>query len=82
MSKKKIKSKIVPDHLHYHEAIDRIYLIGRMAEDFVIEHPVCMRHKKVKKRIEKALKHMAIAYQMVGGIDANKFDQTKKSDKQ
>jgi len=67
---KKSKKKIFPDNYHYHESIDRIYIIGKMLEDFVLEHPVCMRHKKVRKKIERALQELAESYQMVGSIDA------------
>lgn len=69
-SKGKLKTKIILDSYHYHEAIDRLYMIGRMIEDFIIEHPVCMKHKKIRKNVEKALGLLADAYQMSGSIDA------------
>lgn len=60
MSKDKINSG------HYHEALDRLHIVMENIDDHILKHPVCKKHKKIKKQIEDALETLAEAYQMVG----------------
>jgi hypothetical protein len=70
MSKKKHKL----DQFHYHEAVERAYIVGYMGELFLIGHPVCKKHKKIRKKVRKALQLLAEVYQEIGYLEFKKFD--------
>ena len=59
MSKDKI------DNFHYHELLDRTNLIMMNVNDYLVEHPVCDKHKKIKKKLEKSRDLLWEVYQMV-----------------
>jgi hypothetical protein len=77
--KKKIKGL---DRFHYHEALDRAYIVANQVEDLLVEHPVIMKHKELRKRIVKAQDLIVEAYQIIGGLDIKLFPDKQKSDKQ
>jgi len=82
MSKKKLKLDKL-DRFYYHEALDRAYICADMIETVLIEHPVIMKHKELKKRITKAQTLIIEAYQIIGGLDIKLFpDKPKKANKQ
>jgi len=66
--------KQIVDQFHYHEALDRTYLVGNMGEEFLLLHPVFLKHKKLKKKVEKALALLAEVYQEVGYLE-HKYDK-------
>lgn len=72
--KKKSKKKLVLDKFHYHEAIDRTYMVGYIGELFLIKHPVFIKHKKIKKKVKKALDILADVYQELNSVDLKKFN--------
>ena len=78
MSNKKEKL----DKFHYHEAIDRLYLIIDIGHTHLVEHPVIKKHKKAKKNVNKALKLLAETYQLVGNLEVDEKKHTKPSEKQ
>jgi hypothetical protein len=80
-SKKKNKNLIL-DQFHYHEAIERIYLLGNIGEMFIDGHPVFKKHKKIKKKIKKALKIIADIYQELSRKEFKIFDKEKTADTQ
>ncbi len=63
------------DEYSYHEAIDRTYLIIDNLEKTVYQHPVIKKHKKVKKKLKKALTLLAEVYVDITGI-REEIDQT------
>jgi hypothetical protein len=56
MAKKKL------DPFHYHEVVDRCYLISDMIEDCLILHPAC-KNKKDSKKLYKAISLIQEVYQ-------------------
>jgi len=68
--KKKIKGL---DRFHYHEALDRAYLVADLMETALVEHPVIMKHKELRKNIKKAQQLILDSYQMIGGLDIKLF---------
>jgi len=54
--------------IDYHEALDRTYITVSMLQDYLLEHPVVEKHKKLKKKLQKAEKHMLEVYQMIGNL--------------
>jgi hypothetical protein len=78
MSNKKEKL----DSYHYHEAIDRLYLIIDIGHTHLLEHPVFTKHKEAKKKVKKAMKLLAETYQLVGNLEPMKHRHVKPSDKQ
>ncbi len=51
---------------HYHEALDRAYMIGDTIDRHLIQHPVCKLDKDVAKLIEESAQKMYEAYQLLG----------------
>lgn len=51
---------------HYHEALDRAYMIGDTIDRHLIKHPVCKLDKDVAKLIEESAQKMYEAYQLLG----------------
>jgi hypothetical protein len=62
----KNKKKKKFDAFSYHEVLDRAYCIANMMEDMLVTHPVVKKHKKIKKSIDKAQRHLLDAYQLIG----------------
>jgi hypothetical protein len=61
------------DEFHYHEILDRLHMILSISEDHLLQHPVCKVERNVKQNIEKALEHLAEAYQIAGNISHKRF---------
>ena len=61
------KNKIKLDKYHYHEALDRSYCVADIIENMLVTHPVIEKHKKIRKHIKKAQKHILEAYTKIGG---------------
>jgi len=62
------------DKFHYHEALDRVHIIATIIDDHLIQHPVCKIDKTVAKPIEDALVLLAEAYQLIGKIKFEKYE--------
>lgn len=72
MAKKKL------DEFHYHEALDRSYLIADMIESALVEHPVIRKHRNLKAKIVKAQELIVEVYQEIGGLSITEFpDQSQ-----
>jgi len=65
--------KLDMDKFHYHEALDRSYLIGDLLTIHLSDHPVIETHKDLKKRVKKAEKLLAEVYQRIGNYSYKKF---------
>lgn len=77
MSRKKFQL----DEFHYHEALDRSYLIADLLETALIEHVVLKKHKNLKTKLEKAQELIVEVYQEIGGLSITLFtDPTELSD--
>ena len=61
------------DHFHYHEALDRTYLICDILTTNLVSHPVIKKHRDLKKRVKEAEKLLAEVYQRVGNYSYQKF---------
>lgn len=61
------------DEFHYHEMIDRLYMINSMIENFLLVHPVADEEAEVKGLIEDAQSLLSNAYQTCGRIEHEKF---------
>jgi len=55
-----------PDKYHYHEALDRTYCISTQVEIFLSEHPVILKHKKLKSELDEIQARLADLYQSIG----------------
>lgn len=51
---------------HYHEALDRAYMIGDTIDRHLIQHPVCKLDKEVNALVEEAAMKIFEAYQLLG----------------
>ena len=51
---------------HYFELMDRLYLHTCTIEDYLLNHPVTKKSKKLRKLINVAGMSLAEAYQIVG----------------
>jgi hypothetical protein len=71
----KKKRKVPLDEFHYHEVIDRLYLIANFLDEALMDHPAVLENKELKKRIKKAVKELAEAYQIAGGVRYTKFKE-------
>lgn len=63
------------DRFHYHEALDRSYIVANIMEDLLVEHPVILKHPELKERIRKAQELVLEAYQLIGGLDIELFPE-------
>jgi hypothetical protein len=71
------------DRFYYLEALDRAFMVGNIVDEYLTEHPVIQKHKKLKKRVKMATKLLAEAYQIIGGLDIQLFpDNTEMRGKQ
>ena len=57
------------DRFHYHEALDRSYIMCNQFTDLLVTHPVIVEHKKLRKRAEKVDMLLREIYQLMAGID-------------
>jgi hypothetical protein len=69
----KNKKKIVLDEFHYHEALDRSYIVSNQVEDLLLEHPVIIKHKNLRKRVKRAMDLLTETYQLVGSLGIELF---------
>lgn len=51
---------------HYHEALDRAYILGDMVDRNLIQHPVCKLDKEINQLVEEAAMKLFEAYQLIG----------------
>ena len=51
---------------HYLELMDRIHVLSFSINEHILNHPLCKANKDIKIKINKALKLMMDAYQIVG----------------
>ena len=51
---------------HYHEALDRSWIIVDSIDRNLIQHPVCKLDKEIGNLIEEAAMKMHEAYQLIG----------------
>jgi len=71
------------DRFHYHEALDRAFMVGNIVDEYLAEHPVVQKHKELKEKVEKATELLAEVYQIIGGLDLKLFpDDSEMRDKQ
>lgn len=63
-----MKKKLKLDKFHYHEALDRCYIVANIIEDLLIEHPVISKNKFLRKKIRKSQKNIMKAYTKIGGM--------------
>lgn len=80
MSKKK-KKKNKLGEFHYHEALDRCYILCGQVDEHLAEHPVVKKHKKIKKNVKKAVTLLAESYQLIGGLGYVLFDEKQQKTK-
>lgn len=61
------------DRFHYHEALDRAFMVGNIVDEYLCEHPVVQKHPELKERVEKATQLLAETYQIIRGLDFKVF---------
>ena len=57
------------DKFHYHEIMDRSFMVCSIIEDHLINHPVT--DKKIRKRLEKAIHSICTAVSIMAEKEAN-----------
>ena len=60
------------DDFHYHEALDRSYLVLEMFNEYVLEHPVIEKHKELKKEADRLSSDLYLFYCSISGYNKNK----------
>ena len=69
MVNKEIAEKNEIDEFHFHEAMDRLYVVGSIIDDALLNHPVCANYSEVEKRVKMAQELLVEAYQYVGNVE-------------
>ena len=67
------KKKVVLDEFHYHEALDRSYVVAEILENTLIEHIVIQENKQLKEQLEKAQELIIEVYQEIGSMQIRLF---------
>jgi hypothetical protein len=67
-----VKDKL--DKFHYHEMLDRLHVVMSTIDNHILQHPVCKLEKEVCTKVDEALTLLFQAYQEVGNIENNKFE--------
>ena len=62
------------DDFYYHEVLDRLMILNDMMENYLIDHPVCQKHRDLRDIIESAQDILGEAYLKMGDIQQNKED--------
>ena len=66
------------DDYHYHEMIDRLYVINDMIGQHIELHPIYEKHKRLRKFVDNATEQLANAYQLTGNLrESNKIKLDK-----
>jgi hypothetical protein len=52
--------------LHYHEALDRVSVVGAYLEEYIGAHPVLVRHPALAAMLARACDALAELYQAIG----------------
>jgi len=63
MSKKVKLDKL--DKFHYHEALDRAYLVLRIFNEYLLNHPVIEKHKELKKSAKEIANILYLFYCLI-----------------
>ena len=63
------------DEFHYHEVMDRTYMIGDIIDQHLVQHPVFKAEKEFAEKIEQAGMLLAEAYQIAGHLSHTRFDK-------
>lgn len=72
-----MRKKITPidlDGFHYHEALDRIFVIANTVNVHISQHPVIKKHKELNKRITQVEKILVETYQLIGELEYILFE--------
>ena len=73
------------DEFHYHEALDRSFLVASMIDELLLKHPVFEKHETLRESAEKAQELLAEVYQTIGYLELKKQipndEYTKKYEK-
>ena len=71
------------DRFHYHEALDRAFMVGNIVGEYLGEHLVVQKHPELKEKVDKATDLLAEVYQLIGGLDMELFpEDTETREKQ
>lgn len=65
------------DEFHYHEAMDRTAMIVDIIDTYLVQHPVFKAEKEYSKKVEEAGMILADAYQIIGSISHDRFNDKK-----
>jgi len=77
------RNKLKLDRFHYHEALDRAFMVGNIVGEYFTEHPVVQKHPELRKKAETATELLIELYQEIGRLEFELFpDSTKGSEKQ
>lgn len=60
---------IILDKFHYHEAIDRTFMIMEMVDNFLIEHPLFRKLNDCKKDANEIMDRLCDLYQKIAKLD-------------
>jgi len=61
------------DEFYYHEALDRSYIIANQINDLLIDHPVILKHKELKEKVEEAYQLILNTYQLIGNVEIEEY---------
>lgn len=69
------------DSFHYHEALDRTYVITDMINVHLAGHPVYTKHKELSNRVKKAEILLIEAYQLIPNLELLEENQYENKNK-
>lgn len=65
------------DMFHYHEALERIYIIDNMVDEFLLKHAVFQKHPELNKKINSISLELGKLYQVIGNLQHISEEENK-----
>lgn len=75
-----IDENIELDEFHYHEALDRTHVVNVIIEETLVNHPVFVKHTKLRDKLDVITLLLSSLYQEVGSLTiSNQEDNEEKT---
>ena len=68
-----------PDCYHYHELLDRTYILGNMVDEHLIGHPAVDANPEIKKKVRKVSRLLTEIYNLSGGLASRNCRDDKRA---
>ena len=67
------------DEFHYHEALDRTYIVCNLMEDLLIEHPAIIQNDSLATKVKLAQDLLLEVYQEIGSLQITLFGENQQA---